>query len=227
MAKILFVADNAKTVSSWSEILVLGGHTVDVAITGDEALKRSMSGAPDLIVIDEDDTASETIKKHLKQEHKTNLIPVVSIKAADITRADVVLKKINESLRKKKILIADDDRQMAEILKSILESKNYEIKIAFDGAETLKEIKAWKPHLIVLDIMLPVIDGFHICQSINEEHSENPKPKILIISGRESDWDKNLGKACGAEDYLVKPFDNIFFVKKVQEILSRPDSIKQ
>jgi DNA-binding response OmpR family regulator len=68
--------------------------------------------------------------------------------------------------------------------------------------------------------MLPVVDGFHICQTINEDHSFDPRPKILIVSGRGSDWDQNLGTACGAEDYLVKPFSNQHFVEKVNQILS-------
>jgi DNA-binding response OmpR family regulator len=68
--------------------------------------------------------------------------------------------------------------------------------------------------------MLPVIDGFHLCQKLDEDHSIELKPMIVIISGRESDWDKNLGKACGAESYFVKPIDHAAFIHKIEEILA-------
>jgi len=220
MSKLLFVTNNVKILSAWEEALLLGGHKVDIAITGEEAIKRALTGAPELILIDEDDPSKDLIIKHLKKDNKTSFIPTIFISPQEITRADIVLKKIAGILKKKKVLIAEDDRQMASILKVILESKNYDAKTSFDGAETLKEVKSWQPDLLVLDIMLPVIDGFHICQKINEDQSFEVKPKVIIISGRESDWDKNLGRACGAEYYLVKPFDNLFFLEKVHEVLN-------
>ncbi|MCB4791814.1 MAG: response regulator [Elusimicrobia bacterium] len=220
MSKVLFVSSDVKMVSSWQDVLLLGGYKVDAAITGEEAVKRALSGAPDIILIDEKDSSRDIIIKHLKKEIKTRAIPVMDIESLDITRSDIVLKNISEILKKKKVLIAEDDRQMSSILKAVLETRNYDIKVTYDGAETLKEVKSWQPELLVLDIMLPIIDGFHICQNINEDPAYELKPKVLIISGRESDWDKNLGEVCGAECYLVKPFDNLYFLEKVQEILN-------
>jgi two-component system response regulator VicR len=121
----------------------------------------------------------------------------------------------------RRVLIAEDDRQMSQILNAVLQKQGYEVECVFDGAEALRVLKIWHPHLLVLDIMLPIVDGFHICHTINEDHSFDPRPKILIVSGRGSDWDQNLGAACGAEDYLVKPFSNQHFADKVNQILSK------
>ena len=118
-----------------------------------------------------------------------------------------------------RVLIAEDDRQMSAIFCAVLRKQGYEVESVFDGAEALRLLKAWHPHLLVLDVMLPVVDGFHVCQTLNEDHSFDPRPKIIIVSGRGSDWDQNLGAACGIEDYLVKPFSNQLLVDKVKEIL--------
>src|SRR3989339_244529 len=116
----------------------------------------------------------------------------------------------------KRILIGEDDRQMSAIYQVLLTNQGYEVACAYDGAEVLRLLKSWQPHLLVLDVMLPVLDGFHVCQTINQDHSFDPRPKILIVSGRGSEWDQNLGAACGVEDYLVKPFNNKVFLEKVQ-----------
>jgi len=120
----------------------------------------------------------------------------------------------------KRVLIAEDDRQMAEILREVIGCGGFETRVSFDGADTLAVVRAWRPHLIVLDIMLPVIDGFHVCQAMNDDPALEPKPKVFIISGRSSDMDKNLGTACGAEEYFVKPLNNAKLLSRIQSVLS-------
>jgi DNA-binding response OmpR family regulator len=120
-----------------------------------------------------------------------------------------------------RVLIAEDDRQMSNIFSAVLKKQGYEVESVFDGAEALRMVRSWQPHLVVLDVMLPIVDGFHICQTVNEDHSFDPRPKILIVSGRGSEWDQNLGAACGAEDYMVKPFSNQSLADKVKQILSK------
>ncbi len=219
MSKILLVSGSTDTLLSWKEVLSIGGHTVDIALTGNEAISRAVSGRPGLVMINETEETKATLIKQLRQDVRTGHIPVITLDFTHITRSDIVLEKIRVLTTPKKVLIAEDDRHMSNILKMLLESQGFEVKNAFDGAETLNTLKSWSSDLIVLDIMLPVIDGFHLCQMINEDHTIAIKPKIIIISGRESEWDKNLGAACGAEFYLVKPFDNSVFLKKVQEVL--------
>ena len=212
MSKVLLVTGNTDTMLSWREVLSIGGYTVDIALTGKEAIDRSVSGKPSLVIINETEASRESIIKQLQQDIRTGHIPVISLDFSHITRSDIVLDKIKSLTTPQKILIAEDDRHMSNILSILLESKGFEVKSAFDGAESLNSIKSWQPNMVVLDIMLPIIDGFHLCQMMNEDHTLEIKPRVLIISGRESDWDKNLGSACGAEGYLVKPFDNNVFI---------------
>ena len=120
-----------------------------------------------------------------------------------------------------RVLVAEDDRQMSIIFSAVLKKQGYEVESVYDGGEALRMLRSWHPHLLVLDVMLPIVDGFHICETLNEDHSFEPRPKVLIVSGRGSDWDQNLGVACGAEDYMVKPFSNQSLVDKAKEILSK------
>ena len=124
---------------------------------------------------------------------------------------------------RRKVLIAEDDRTMSAILCMLVEKSGYAVRAVFDGIEALREVKAWQPDLMVMDVMLPHIDGFHVCQSMNDDLSLERTPRVIIISGRSSDWDQNLGAACGAEYYLVKPFSNDDFLQKVNTVLSNID----
>jgi DNA-binding response OmpR family regulator len=219
MIKILLVTNDTGVVSAWQKLLTDSGYHMDVALSAEEAIERSSLDAPRLILLSKVENAAQTLVQQLKQHPVTAAIPVITRDAAEINRPDVILTALRTALIPRRILIAEDDRQMASILSMILEKSGFEVKTTYDGVETLHEIKSWHPHLLVLDVMLPVIDGFHICQTMNEDASFDPVPKVLIISGRSSDWDQNLGAACGAEYYLVKPFSNALFLEKVKEII--------
>ena len=220
MHKILFVTNESKYVPVWRETLVSGGFEFDVALSASEAVERAQSGQPSLIVLDRTETAPEILINSIKKNKKTVNIQIIKIQPDQSGNPGAVLARISALLSPKKVLIAEDDRQMAGVLEMILTASGFVVKSVYDGIETLKEIKAWHPHLLVLDIMLPLVDGFHICHTMNEDHTFDPKPKVLIVSGRGSDWDQNLGAACGAEHYIVKPFKNEYFLEKVREILN-------
>lgn len=219
MKKVLFVTSDPKHVVSWKKTLSANGYEFDVALSASEAIGRAESGHPDIIVLGGTETAPEVLLNGFKQNKKISNIQVIKIQPDQADKPEAVLARIKALLAPKKVLIAEDDRQMSGIMEMILTSAGFVVKSTHDGLETLKEIKIWHPHLLVLDIMLPLVDGFHICQTMNEDHAFDPKPKVLIVSGRGSDWDQNLGAACGAEEYIVKPFKNEFFIQKVQEIL--------
>lgn len=119
----------------------------------------------------------------------------------------------------KKILIAEDDRQLVKLLESILKNAGYEIKTAFDGATALKSIKEFQPDLLLLDIMLPVIDGYQICKTLSEDPQYEVQPKIIILTVRKSDYDKNLSKFVGADMFLTKPFDTDELLNKIKFLL--------
>ena len=216
--KILLITAKASNITGLAAVFSGAGCELDVALYGKEGLARAASGQPDLILFHSTDTPSDIYIKQLKKDTIASKIPVIQIDDSQAADPEQVLALAKRVFEPYKVLIAEDDRQMAEILKSILVKNKFEVKTVYDGAEALKEIRSWRPRLIVMDVMLPVIDGFHVCQTMAEDPAINPRPKILIISGRGSDWDLKLGAACGAEDYLVKPFSNASFLDKVNEI---------
>jgi DNA-binding response OmpR family regulator len=118
----------------------------------------------------------------------------------------------------KRILIIEDDRHIAEGLKLNLSLQGHEVCIAPDGVSGLQQWKTWQPHLIVLDIMLPGIDGFSVLQSIRLVDERLP---ILILSALGKTEDRIKGLSLGVDDYLAKPFDLEEFLLRVERLLER------
>ena len=119
---------------------------------------------------------------------------------------------------KKRILIVEDEIHIAEGLKLNLEFQGYEAKIAPDGGIGLREWEKWQPDLIVLDIMLPVIDGFAVLRNIRLKDERIP---ILILSAKGAADDKVRGLTHGVDDYLTKPFNLEEFLLRVNRLLTR------
>lgn len=119
---------------------------------------------------------------------------------------------------KKRILIIEDDPHIAEGLKLNLSLQGYEVEIAPDGVSGLQQWKAQQPHLIVLDIMLPGIDGLSILRSIRLVDERLP---ILILSAKGSSEDRIRGLTYGVDDYLAKPFNLEEFLLRVERLLTR------
>lgn len=118
----------------------------------------------------------------------------------------------------KRILVVEDDHHIAEGLKLNLSLQGYEVTTASDGVAGLREWKEWAPDLIVLDVMLPGIDGLSVLQNIRLEDERIP---ILILSARGSADDRVKGLEYGVDDYLVKPFDLDEFLLRVERLLTR------
>lgn len=121
---------------------------------------------------------------------------------------------------KKRILIVEDDAHIAEGLKLNLSLQGHNVAIAHDGPAGLQTWKAFKPHLIVLDIMLPGIDGLTILQSIRLEDERLP---VLILSAKGAKDDIIKGLSYGVDDYLAKPFNLEEFLLRVDRLLKRAD----
>jgi DNA-binding response OmpR family regulator len=120
--------------------------------------------------------------------------------------------KMNE-----KILIADDDKDIANLVKDILEDEGFETERAFSGDDALKKILSKNYDLIILDIMLPGIDGFEICKKVREKTNV----PILFLSAKTKSMDKVLGFEFGADDYITKPFDNYELIARVKAHIRR------
>lgn len=118
---------------------------------------------------------------------------------------------------KRRILIVDDDENIAELISLYLVKECFDTEMVANGEEALKKFKSYHPHLILLDIMLPGIDGYDVCREIRKK-SNVP---IIMLSAKGEVFDKVLGLKIGADDYMVKPFDSNELVARVQAILRR------
>lgn len=120
-------------------------------------------------------------------------------------------------MSKQKVLIVDDDPHIAELISLYLTRECYETALAATGPEALSQWKSFQPDLILLDIMLPGMDGYQVCQEIRRE-SDVP---IMMLSAKGEVFDKVLGLELGADDYMIKPFDNKEMVARVKALLRR------
>ncbi len=118
---------------------------------------------------------------------------------------------------KQRVMIVDDDANIAELISLYLIKECYETEIVYDGEEALKEFPVFKPNLILLDLMLPGIDGYQVCREIRST-SQVP---IIMLSAKGEVFDKVLGLELGADDYMIKPFDSKELVARVKAVLRR------
>lgn len=128
---------------------------------------------------------------------------------------------------KTRILVIDDDVHISELLKLYLEKEDYEVEVAHDGGEGLEKFKSFEPKLVLLDIMLPVMDGWQVCREIRRINNT----PIIMLTAKGETFDKVLGLELGADDYIVKPFEPKELIARVKAILRRTnvneDTVKQ
>ena len=116
-----------------------------------------------------------------------------------------------------KILIVDDDINICELLRLYIEKEGYDVVIANDGGQAVQKFKAERPDLVMLDIMLPVLDGWQVCREIRKT-SQCP---IIMLTAKGEVFDKVLGLELGADDYVVKPFETKEIVARIKAVLRR------
>lgn len=118
---------------------------------------------------------------------------------------------------RQKILIVDDDENIAELISLYLTKEFFDTRIVLDGICALQEFDSWKPNLVLLDLMLPEMDGYQVCREIRQKS----KIPIIMLSAKAEVFDKVLGLELGADDYIVKPFDSKELVARVKAVLRR------
>ena len=118
---------------------------------------------------------------------------------------------------KQKILIVDDDNNIAELISLYLTKECFECMIVNDGEEALSVLGTFQPNLILLDLMLPGMDGYQVCREVR--HKSNTP--IIMLSAKGEIFDKVLGLELGADDYIIKPFDSKELVARVKAVLRR------
>ncbi|MBR3104882.1 MAG: response regulator transcription factor [Lachnospiraceae bacterium] len=119
---------------------------------------------------------------------------------------------------KQRILIVDDDENIAELISLYLTKECFETRIVGDGESALNAVKEFNPNLILLDLMLPGIDGYQVCREVRKEELQVP---IIMLSAKGEVFDKVLGLELGADDYMEKPFDSKELVARVKAVLRR------
>ena len=116
-----------------------------------------------------------------------------------------------------KVLVIEDDGNIAELLRLYLEKEGFTLKIATDGAEGVLEAAQFKPNIILLDIMLPTLDGWGVCREIRK----TSKVPIIMLTAKGETFDKVAGLELGADDYVVKPFEPKELIARIHAVMRR------
>ena len=122
-----------------------------------------------------------------------------------------------------KILVVDDEISLQETLAYNLKKQGYDVKTIGDGAEAIELAREWSPELIILDVMLPGLDGFEICRILRQEMTT----PILMLTARDDEIDRVVGLEVGADDYLAKPFSMRELIARVKALLRRVRLIRE
>ncbi len=123
-------------------------------------------------------------------------------------------------MSKGKILVVDDEIYIVHILDFSLGMEGYEVITALDGEQALEKVKAEKPDLIVLDIMMPKLDGYEVCKNIKSS-AETQHIPVILLSAKGRNVDQKLGFDVGADDYITKPFSPRKLVERINQLLGQ------
>ncbi len=123
-------------------------------------------------------------------------------------------------MAKQKILIVEDDRSLAGVLEYNLAGAGYDAICSYDGQDALNQARLKLPDLIVLDVMLPVIDGLEVCRQLRRE-SETRNTPVIMLTAKSEETDQLIGFSVGADDYVVKPFSVKILLERVKSLLRR------
>jgi DNA-binding response OmpR family regulator len=117
-----------------------------------------------------------------------------------------------------RVLVVEDNLDLATGLRNNLEIEGYEVELAGDGHAGLDAVRRWSPHLVVLDLMLPRLDGFRVLRALRADHPELP---VLVLTARGEEGDKVRGLRLGADDYVTKPFGLLELLARIEALLRR------
>jgi two-component system alkaline phosphatase synthesis response regulator PhoP len=121
---------------------------------------------------------------------------------------------------RKKILVVDDDAELVELVCFNLKQAGYAVGTAFDGVEALKKARSLEPDLIVLDVMMPELDGFAVCEILRRDSTTASIP-IMMLTALSSELGRMAGLGSGASDFLTKPFSPRLLVARIEELLRK------
>jgi CheY-like chemotaxis protein len=125
-----------------------------------------------------------------------------------------------------RILIADDNQLNRELLEAYLAERDYEIAMAVDGQDTLRQVEAFEPDLILLDIMMPKMSGFEVCRQLKDD-PQRSKIMILMVTALNQLGDIERAVAAGTDDFLSKPVSKVELLKRVENMLRLKDTVNE
>jgi twitching motility two-component system response regulator PilG len=125
-----------------------------------------------------------------------------------------------QSMKRNRILVVEDEESLLKLESILLSSKGYCVTGVMDGRAALEEVKANKPDLVILDIMLPEMDGFEVCRRIKGDPELSHIP-VLMLTAKKNSQDLDRGQMAGCDAYITKPFKSAKVLDKVQELLNR------
>ena len=134
-----------------------------------------------------------------------------------IQRIDASPLEESVTLMRAKVLVVDDEPMVAEVVSRYLGREGYDVATADDGAKALEMARSWEPDLIVLDLMLPKVDGIEVCRTLRAEC----QVPIIMLTARGEETDRIVGLELGADDYVVKPFSPRELVARINAVLRR------
>jgi DNA-binding response OmpR family regulator len=239
------VDDDRYTTYLLKGMLFGAGYKVHVAHDSDSALTIAREKKPDVVTVDlrmpgVDGLALVEILKHDPDTRKTPVLVVSVSDARDRALAagadafltkPVDLKPLTDCIGRllaergaprQKVLLVDDDPAIRMICRDVLESQGYLVREAADGEAASGEARRFKPDLVLVDVMMPGMDGFSLAQKLRGDRDTSLTP-IIFLSARGQTADKVRAFKLGAEDYLVKPFDSAELVARVEKALARRD----
>jgi PAS domain S-box-containing protein len=243
-ATILIACQDEYTTFILKGVLMAAGHDVIVARDVDQALNLARQHSPALAVVDAGSLADEApalveIIKHDPETKKAAVLVIDGPHHRERTRAsgadEVIAKPIEAeqfrrtcnrlireagTVRAARILIADDDAAIRMICREVLARAGYNVREAEDGNQALVEAKRFRPDLMLLDVMMPDLDGFQTAQRFRSDSASSLTP-VIFLSARGETADKVRAFRLGAEDYMVKPFDAAELVARVEKALER------
>ena len=127
---------------------------------------------------------------------------------------------LEESMEKNRILVVEDEESLLKLESILFTSKGYQVTGARDGNEALRSIAQERPDLVVLDVMLPGLDGFDVCRAIKDDPATNCIP-VVMLTAKKSSRDLERGKEAGADAYITKPFKSVKVIEVIEALIGK------
>ena len=237
--KILVIDDDPVLTELLKSRLAENGFNAEVASDGQEGLEKFRGAKPDAIILDIKMPRMDgySFLLEFKKTGDLRRTPVIVLTAHENMREIFRLEGVNDYLLKpvnielliqkihkhlanvnKKILVVDDEVNIVELLEMRLRANSYDVITAFDGVEGLEKARREFPDLILLDVMMPKMDGFNVCRLLKFDEQFKAIP-IILLTARKQEIDQETSRQVGADAYIAKPFENDVLLDKMKELL--------